>query len=50
MRGKCDDGQCSKRAVAEYLIQNKCSASTLKFCEEHKPKYKTPGIQLIYGK
>ena len=47
MKGKCN---CGKKATSEWLIQNKGTAWTMKYCDNCKPKYKTEGLQLIDGK
>lgn len=48
VKGKCIC--CNKKAVAEYLILFKKSATTSKFCEKCKPKLFYDDIILIAGK
>ena len=49
MRGKCN---CGKKATCEYLVRDKSTAWTLKFCSDCKPKtpYNLKYMQLIDGK
>lgn len=49
MRGKCN---CGKKATCEYLVRDKGTAWTLKFCSDCKPKepYNLKHMQIIDGK
>jgi hypothetical protein len=44
--GKCN---CGKRATSEWLILNKGTAWTMKYCNECKPKREQEGLTKIYG-
>ena len=47
MWGKCN---CGKKATSEWLIQNKDTAWTMKYCDKCSPKCNRPGLIKIYGK
>jgi hypothetical protein len=47
MHGKCN---CGKKATSEFLITDKDSSRTMKFCEKCSPKHRNTFLQLIYGK
>lgn len=47
MKGKCN---CNKKATSEWLVIDKKTASTLKFCDKCKPKSNTNNLILIDGK
>lgn len=44
MKGKCN---CGKPATVEYLIREKKSARTIKFCDDCKPKRDTDKMYKI---
>jgi hypothetical protein len=44
--GKCN---CGKKATSEWLILNKGTAWTMKYCNECKPKREQEGLTKIYG-
>lgn len=46
MHGKCN---CGKKAVSEYLIQDKSSAWTIKLCDKCEPKSVRSGLVKIDG-
>ena len=46
MRGKCN---CGKKAVSEWLIQDKKLAWTIKLCDKCQPKVFVHGIYMIDG-
>ena len=54
MRGKCN---CGKKATGEWSVTTLPSSkkrygtqTTLKFCDDCKPKLQYTGLTLIYGK
>jgi hypothetical protein len=47
VKGKCN---CGKKATVEYVIYHKDYATTMKFCDKCKPKYKTKGMEILAGK
>jgi hypothetical protein len=47
MKGKCD---CGKKATGEYLIKDKKTAWTMKWCDNCKPRFPNDKITLIDGK
>lgn len=47
MHGKCN---CGKKATSEWAVHLKNYASTLKFCNDCRPKHKTKNLSIIYGK
>lgn len=47
MKGKCN---CGKKATCEYLTRGDGAAWSIKFCNDHAPKYPNKAMTLIDGK
>ena len=47
MRGKCN---CGKKATSEWMIYHKDYCTTIKFCDDCKPKHEQKGLIKIYEK
>ena len=47
MKGKCN---CGKKATSEWMITNKKTCWTMKYCDKCKPQHEQIGLVKIYGK
>lgn len=47
VHGKCN---CGKKATSEWLIEDKKTWWTMKYCDDCSPKRKQNGLTKIYGK